>query len=77
MIWRIVVDCWRIVTGLAACATLPGGVELFGLSLAALFPVKRTAAKESQVPWRVNRRTGAQRRAKHCELHRKPACRRA
>jgi len=53
MIWRIVVDCWRIVTGLAACATLPGGVELFGLSLAALFPVKRTAAKESQVPWRV------------------------
>jgi len=53
VIWRIVVDGWSIVAGAAVCATLPGSIELFGLSLAALFPVKRTAAKESQASWRV------------------------
>ena len=51
--WRLLVDCWSVVTGMAVCATLPGSVELFGLSLAATFPVKRTAAKEAQAAWRV------------------------
>ena len=51
--WRLLVDCWSVVTGVAVCATLPGSVELFGLSLAATFPVKRTAAKEAQAAWRV------------------------
>ena len=53
MIWRIVVDCWGVVTAVAVCGTVPGSVELFGLSVAAIFPVKRTAAKESQAAWRV------------------------
>jgi len=51
--WRLLVDCWSVVTGMAVCATLPGSVELFGLRLAATFPVKRTAAKEAQAAWRV------------------------
>jgi len=53
MIWRIVVDGWSIVTGAAVCAALPGSIELFGLSFAAIFPVKRIVAMAATGTWRV------------------------
>jgi len=43
VIEEIIVGCWKIIGGIAACATLPGSVELLGLSLAALLPWRRPA----------------------------------
>jgi len=53
VIRQILFDAWSLVAGAAACITLPGSVELFGLSAAALLPAKRPAAKAPLGPWRV------------------------
>ena len=53
MIKEIIVGCWKIVSGIAACITLPGSVELLGLSLAALLPRRRVASSSTNGPWRV------------------------
>jgi cellulose synthase/poly-beta-1,6-N-acetylglucosamine synthase-like glycosyltransferase len=53
VIRQILFDAWSLVAGAAACITLPGTVELFGLSAAALLPVRRPTAKASRSAWRV------------------------
>jgi hypothetical protein len=53
VIEEIIVGCWKIIGGIAACATLPGSVELLGLSLAALLPWRRPASSSASGPWRV------------------------
>jgi len=53
VIREILVDTWSLITGVAACITLPGSVELFGLSAAALLPVRRSAATTPDATWRV------------------------
>ena len=53
MIKEIVVDVWSVVTGAAAVVSLPGTVELLGLSAAALFPVRKPPSGAVPAPWRV------------------------
>ncbi len=53
MIEQILVDAWSVVAGAAAVVSLPGTVELLGLSAAALFPVRRPLSGTAPGPWRV------------------------
>jgi len=50
---KILVDAWSLVAGAAAVISLPGTIELFGLSAAALFPVRKPPSGAAQGPWRV------------------------
>ena len=53
MIKEIVVGFWSLVTGAVACATLPGSVELLGLSMAALLPRPMKPERRVSGLWRV------------------------
>ena len=53
MIEAVLLFVWSVVTGVAAVATLPGSVELLGLSLGALLPRRRVVSKSGDVAWRV------------------------
>jgi len=53
MIRQVAIGAWTLITGAAACITLPGSVELLGLSAAALLPVRRSAARAPLGSWRV------------------------
>jgi cellulose synthase/poly-beta-1,6-N-acetylglucosamine synthase-like glycosyltransferase len=53
MIERLLIDIWSVITGAAAIASLPGTIEIFGLSAAALFPVRKPPSGAPAGPWRV------------------------
>jgi cellulose synthase/poly-beta-1,6-N-acetylglucosamine synthase-like glycosyltransferase len=53
VILKILVDAWSLVTVVAAVISLPGTLELFGLSAAALLPIRRPPSGVASGPWRV------------------------
>jgi cellulose synthase/poly-beta-1,6-N-acetylglucosamine synthase-like glycosyltransferase len=53
LIAELVRGTWKIIGIGAACATLPGTIELLTLSLASLFPKKQRTAHTSSTGWRV------------------------
>ena len=52
MIVKLLLDTWKIIGVVAACATLPGSAELLMLSVASLFP-KRYGTVRASAAWRV------------------------
>jgi len=50
---QILVEAWSLVAAVAAVVSLPGTVELFGLSAAALFPARKPPSSAGPWPWRV------------------------
>jgi cellulose synthase/poly-beta-1,6-N-acetylglucosamine synthase-like glycosyltransferase len=53
LIQEVAIVVWSVVTGIAAFATAAGSFELFGLSLAAILPVKRKQSCDASPLWRA------------------------
>jgi cellulose synthase/poly-beta-1,6-N-acetylglucosamine synthase-like glycosyltransferase len=53
LIVKLLLDAWKIIGVVAACATLPGSAELLVLSVASLFPKRYGTVRAASTAWRV------------------------